>query len=84
MKSKYVWKPEKNEWLKRERKISFEIILEAIVDGGFKDLFEYRGSKQTHQGQKIMILEIQEELWKIPLSIQKNGLIFLRTAYLAE
>jgi uncharacterized DUF497 family protein len=76
----FIWKPEKNEWLKQKRLISFEEVLEALVDGGFQDVLEYRGKKRVHQGQKILIILINGTLWKVPHTIE-NEFIFLRTAY---
>lgn len=77
---KYVWKPEKNRLLKDERNISFERVVEALANGGFRGLLSYVGTKQIHQGQLILIVEIESELWKVPHTIE-GELIFLRTIY---
>jgi hypothetical protein len=76
----FLWKPEKNETLKQERNISFEAVVQALVDGGFRDVFEYRGTKKIHEGQLVMLVEIEEDLWKVPFTIPGNY-IFLRTIY---
>ncbi len=63
--------------------MSFEVIVDSILNGGFRGVMSYRGTKKIHQGQKILLVEIDNEIWKVPHTIE-DEFIFLRTAYPAE
>ncbi len=78
-----TWKPEKNEWLKENRDISFEEIEAAIDAGGFRGAFKYRGTKRIHSNQLIWTVEVNGEEWRVPVTIGRD-LILARTAYPTE
>jgi len=71
-----TWKPEKNEWLKRERGISFEQIEEAIASGGVKGIAVNR----AHSEQIIIAVIVDGYVVAVPATVQPT-VILLRTAY---
>ena len=73
---RFAWKPEKNEWLKRERGISFEQIEEAIASGGFKGIAVNR----AHPEQIIIAVMIDGYIVGVPATVQPT-MILLWTAY---
>ena len=78
-----AWKPEKNEWLKAEREISFEQIEAAIDAGGFRGAYKYKGTKKIHANQLVWIVEVDGEEWRVPVTITET-VIIARTAYQVE
>ncbi len=73
---KVAWKPEKNEWLKKERDLSFEKIEEAITSGRFIAVLE----NKNHKNQVILVVEIDGYVIAVPALI-KTRVIFFMTAY---
>jgi hypothetical protein len=71
-----AWKPEKNEWLKRERGFSFEQIEEAIAVGGFKGI----AINRAHPEQIIIAVLLDGYVIGVPATIQ-SAAIMLWTAY---
>lgn len=59
------WNNEKNKWLKKERKLSFEAVLIAIDNGKLLDIVEHP-DKKKYNGQKIFIVEIEKYVYMIP------------------
>lgn len=56
---------DKNEKLKRERNISFEIILLQIEAGKILDILEHPNSEK-YQGQKIFVIEFEGYAFLVP------------------
>lgn len=73
---KVAWKPEKNEWLKKERDLSFEEIEEAIASGRLIAVLE----NKNHKNQVILVIEIDGYAIAVPTLI-KTKVIFFMTAY---
>ena len=71
-----VWKPEKNEWLKKERGLSFEQIEEAIFHGGLKGIVINR----LHSDQIIIAVLVEKYLIAVPATVRGTVVLF-RTAY---
>ena len=71
-----VWKPEKNEWLKHKRDLSFEQIEEAISTGGLKGVVMNR----NHIQQIIMAVMLKNYVVAVLATVQPT-LIILWTAY---
>ena len=68
---------EKNEKLKAERNISFEMIIEAISEG--KILSDIPHPKRKHQ--RVMLVEVKNDVYYVPY-VENNGDIFLKTAFI--
>lgn len=76
----FLWKPEKNEELKRRRdegRVSFEEIETAIANGGLKGIF---GNHSRYPGQIILAVQVGEYVHAVPASESEAG-VFLWTEY---
>lgn len=73
----FAWNPEKNEWLKRERGISFEDVVFHIQAGDQVDLIEHP-NQQRYPGQKIAVVVIESYAYLVPL-VETEREIFLKT-----
>ena len=71
------WDEEKNKKLKKERNISFEEVLEIILNEDFLDILEHPVRKE----QKIFIIYINDYIWVVPFIIDENDNIILKTIY---
>lgn len=75
----FDWNKEKNEILKKERKISFEDIQEALFSGHGLDVFEHPNHKK-YPSQKVFAVEIEEYVYFVPF-VEDEIKIFLKTIY---
>ena len=73
----FDWDEDKNEWLKRERNISFEIIISLIAMGNLLDIVEHP-NKEKYKDQKIFIIEYDNYAYLVPF-VEDNEKIFLKT-----
>ena len=74
---KYDWNPEKNEWLKKERKISFEEIVFHLSQGDVWKIADHPDQK-NYPRQKIYFVIIKDYTYLVPHIIEKEH-IFLKT-----
>jgi hypothetical protein len=72
-----IWDEEKNIKLKLVRNISFETVSEIILNKKYIDILE----NPARPEQNIFIVEINDYIYAVPFSIDKNSNIFLKTAY---
>jgi len=73
----YAWDPAKNEWLKRERGVSFEDVVFHIEAGDEVDLLEHP-NQQRYPGQKISVVLIEGCADLVPF-VDSESEIFLKT-----
>ena len=73
----YEWNEEKNEKLKKERNISFEIIVSQIELGHLLDIVE-QPNKEKYKNQKIYVVEYENYAYLIPF-VEEADKIFLKT-----
>ena len=73
----FDWDEDKNEWLKRERNISFEIIISLIAMDNLLDIVEHP-NKEKYKDQKIFIVEYDNYAYLVPF-VEDNEKIFLKT-----
>jgi uncharacterized DUF497 family protein len=73
----FRWDNEKNEWLKKNREVSFE---EVVILLERKDVLEVVGhpNQNKYPGQKIATLKIGDYAYLVPY-VQENDEIFLKT-----
>ena len=74
---KYEWNPEKNEWLKKERNISFEQIIFHLIQGDVWKQADHP-DQENYPGQKIYFVLIDEYIYLVPHVIEQDY-IFLKT-----
>jgi len=74
---KYEWSPEKNEWLKRERNLSFEQVVFHLSQGDVWKVADHP-DQEKYPGQKIYFVIIEDYIYLVPHIIEKEY-IFLKT-----
>lgn len=75
---KYIeWDVEKNEYLKRERGVSFENAIEAIVGVGLIIILDHP-NRQKYAHQKMYIVELNDYAYMVPC-VEDEEKIFLKT-----
>jgi len=72
----YSWNPEKNEWLRRERGVSFEDVVFHIDSGDEVDIFDHP-NQQRYPGQKISVVLIEGYIYLVPF-VESKDEIFLK------
>ncbi len=73
----YAWDIAKNEWLMRERRISFERIVFQIEQGGLLDIMRHPDTERFPH-QQIYIVEVDDYAWIVPF-VETDAHIFLKT-----
>ncbi len=74
-----VWSEEKNTWLKNQRGISFEDVVDAVNTGGLiADIKHPNEAKYSHQ--YIMVIRLQGYVYIVPY-VEDAEKRFLKTAY---
>jgi len=71
------WNSEKNELLKKERGISFEIMAFQIESENILDVIEHP-HQDKYPGQKIFVIEFEEYAYLVPF-VENDDEIFLKT-----
>lgn len=74
---KYEWDPQKNEWLKTERKISFEKIVFHLARGDVWKLADHP-DQENYFGQKVYFVIVGEYIYLVPHVVEKDY-VFLKT-----
>jgi len=77
MNMKYEWSPEKNEWLKRERNLSFEQVIFHLSQGDVWKVADHPDQRK-YPGQKIYFVVIEDYIYLVPHIIKKEY-FFLKT-----
>lgn len=72
----YRWNEEKNEWLKMERNITFN----ELVDCG-EVLKIQKNTSSLHAEQLELHILYNNYVYKVPFVTEKDGTRFLKTAY---
>jgi hypothetical protein len=73
----YARSPEKNDFLKAERNISFEEVVINILLGGEVDIYEHP-NQERYSGQKISVVLIEDYAYLVPF-VENETEIFLKT-----
>ena len=73
----FDWNVDKNEKLKKERKISFETIVSQIELGKLLDILEYP-NKKKYKNQRIYIIEYEDYAYLVPF-VEDEEKVFLKT-----
>lgn len=71
------WNKEKNIWLKKHRKVSFEDVLYYIDNGFLIDDIEH-ANKGKYPNQRIFVLDIEGYIYLVPY-VETDDEIFLKT-----
>ena len=74
---KFEWNSEKNEWLKKERGISFERIIFHLSQGDLWKIADHP-DQERYPGQKIYFVIVENYICMVPYVKEKDH-IFLKT-----
>ena len=78
----YTWDDAKNEWLMRERRISFDDVKYHLTYGELLgDILN--PDQERYPGQRLYIVRINNQAWVVPYR-RTTGYVFLYTAYPSE
>jgi uncharacterized DUF497 family protein len=75
----FDWNPKKNEWLKKNRKISFEEIALLLGEGRVWKVADHPNQKK-YQNQKVFLVPIDNYVYFVPFVLDEE-MIFLKTAF---
>lgn len=75
--ARFDWSDTKNEWLKRERSISFERVTVAIASGGLLDVRKNENPAR-YPGQRVLVVAVDGYAYLVPF-VEKPGVYFLKT-----
>jgi len=76
---KFDWNPEKNEWLKKKREISFEEIALLLGDGHiWKDA--PHPNPENYPNQRVFLVPVDDYIYFVPYVADGNT-YFLKTAF---
>lgn len=77
----FDWDDEKNDFLRKERNISFEEIVLYISEGNIIDILEHP-NKVRYPNQKIYLVKKENYIYAVPFVKDKeNNVIFLKTIF---
>ncbi len=74
---KYEWNPDKNEWLKTERNISFEQIIFHLGRGNVWRI-SGRPNLEKYLGQRLYFVIVNDYIYIVPHIVEQDY-IFLKT-----
>ncbi|MBN1866359.1 DUF4258 domain-containing protein [Candidatus Sumerlaeota bacterium] len=74
----FDWGDEKNEWLRKERGVTFEDIVYHITHDGLLDIIEHPNPK-AYPGQRVFIVNVEGYVFLVPF-VEDDEAIFLKTA----
>ena len=75
----FKWDEQKNDWLKRERGISFEQVVFCIEEGKLLDIVRHPNRKK-YKGQRLYILDIDGYAFVVQY-VESEECIFLKTVF---
>lgn len=75
----YDWDESKNEWLQKNRGVSFEKIIVEIESGNLLDVVKHPNQKK-YKGQFMYIVKSDNYIYCVPFVVNKN-ITFLKTIY---
>jgi len=73
----FSWSDEKNERLKRDRKVSFEAVLFHIERGDLLDIVAHP-NQEKYGGQKMFVVNIENYVYLVPF-VETEEEVFLIT-----
>lgn len=75
----FDWDEDKNQWLKRERGVSFEQVVFNIENGNLLDVIKHP-NQAKHKGQRVYVIEIDNYVYMVPY-VEGPDVIFLKTVF---
>lgn len=78
--SGFRWNEDKNRWLKINRNIGFEEIIQAVEDEGLLGVFAHP-QPDKYPSQQIMHVLYKDYIYVVPYVIESDSTLFLKTIY---
>ena len=75
----FDWNEEKNNWLKREREVSFEQVVFSVKNGKLLDVIRHP-NQTKYKGQHVYVVEIEGYAYMIPY-VEDDVVVFLKTIF---
>ena len=75
----YDWMPDKDEWLRRNRGVSFDDVVYHLEHGGFLADIPHP-NRERHPGQRLYVVHIDEYVYLVPF-YRDGDVESLRTVY---
>ena len=72
-----TWNPQKNEFLKKQRGVSFEDVVFHIMAGDVLDTIDHP-NQERYPGQQIHVVAIEEYIYLVPF-VESVAEVFLKT-----
>ena len=73
-KMKYEWNPEKNDWLKRERGVSFEQVIFHLGQGNVWKTADHP-DQEKYPGQKVYFIIVEDYIYIVPYVIEREYIL---------
>ncbi len=73
----FRWQPEKNNWLRSERGVSFEEITVAVEAGSLLEVVPHP-NPQKYPRQRVMVVEVAGYAYLVPF-VEEDDHFFLKT-----
>ena len=76
----FLWNELKNDILKKERGVSFEMIVDAILNDKLIDVVKHPNTEK-YGNQKIYVIDLYGYCYLVPFIETSDGNIFLKTVF---
>lgn len=76
---KFDFSEEKNDWLKANRGVSFDEIVDVIESGGLLDITD--NESKNHRDQGLLVVKFEDYAYSVPFVMTVDGIYFLKTVY---
>jgi uncharacterized DUF497 family protein len=73
----FAWNAEKNERLKAERDVSFELVLLHLAAGDLLAVIEHPNPSK-YQNQRVLVVKMKDYVWLVPF-VESDNEVFLKT-----
>jgi len=75
----FAFDPEKNNLLRKKRRVTFPMVIEAIAEKGILAHFDHP-NKEKYPGQKVLVVELEGYAYCVPYVVD-GEIWFLKTIY---
>ncbi|GAB5466453.1 MAG: hypothetical protein Kapaf2KO_18890 [Candidatus Kapaibacteriales bacterium] len=73
---KITWNKDKDSWLRQDRNIGFDNVLEAIGNEGMLDIV-FTPNQRDYPSQKSMVVKISNYVYYVPFKVLEDELILI-------
>jgi uncharacterized DUF497 family protein len=69
---RYTWRDDKNELLRKTRRVSFEQVVQAIANGQLVDVLENPNQRQ-YAGQIFLLVRLDRYIYVVPATLDTEN-----------